>query len=264
VTSRIAAIVLVVVGLVATSVGLGLRVFLPDDDEGHHDGRLPSFALASTSGTDELTIDQDGDGPTVVVALERAGQTISDLDEVHGARLHVFAATTGLDRFVHVDPDVGPDGRSAPITLPADGTYRLVVQAAPAGGPDLLELGADVTVSGTDGAGTDGAGTDGEAEQNITDDDVWTNGDVTVTRQGFDFVLSDPVDAPDHHGGPAFITLFRADDMAFVHGHAQLVEPDRFRFELAVPGRGDYLAALQFLPAADATEPVTALFRFSL
>jgi len=259
VTSRVTAIVLVVVGLVATAAGLGLRLFLSDDDEGHHDGRLPTFALSSTSGTDELVVHQDGDGPTLTVAVERVGQPLTGFDEVHGAPLHVFAATTELDRFVHVDPAIGPDGRSAPITLPADGTYRLVAQAAPAGGPDLLELGADVTVVGAGGG----------PEQNIADGAVWTNGDLTVTRQGFDFVLSEPFDGPDFHGGPAFLAMFRADDMAFVHGHAQLVDPDRFRFELAVPGRGDYLAALQFLPATAATteattEPVTALFRFTL
>lgn len=252
-TSRIAAIVLVVVGLVATAAGLGLRLFLSEDD-GHHDGRLPTFAASSTSGTDELVIGQDGDGATLTVAVERVGQPITGFDEIHDAELHVFAASTDLDRFVHVDPEVGPDGRSVPFVLPADGTYRVVVQSSPAGGPDLLELGADVTV----------AAAEGEAEQNIADDDVWTDGDLTVTRQGFDFVLSAPFDGPDDHGGPAFLTMFRAEDMAFVHGHAQLVEPDRFRFELAIPGRGDYLAALQFLPDADTTEPVTALFRFTL
>lgn len=251
--SRIAATVLVVVGLVATAIGLGLRVFLPDD-EGHHDGRLPTFALSSTSGTDELAIEQDGNRPTLTVAVERVGQPITDFDDVHDAPMHVFAASTDLDRFVHVDPEIGPDGRSAPVTLPSDGTYRVVTQSSPAGGPDLLELAADVTVAGADGG----------LAQNITDDDVWTDGGLTVTRQGFDFVLSEPFDGPDHHGGPAFLTVFRADDMAFVHGHAQLVEPDRFRFELALPGRGEYLTALQFLPAADATEPVTALFRFAL
>lgn len=253
-TSRAAAVALVVVGLVATAVGLGLRLFLPDD-EGHHDGRTPTFALSSTSGADELVIEQDDDDPSVTVTIERVGQTITGFDDVHGAPLHVFAASTALDRFVHVDPEVAPDGRSAPITLPAAGEYRIVTQTAPAGGPDLLELGADVTVSGA---------ADDVPEQNITDDDVWTDGALTVTRQGFDFVLSESFDGPDYHGEPAFIAVFRAEDMGFVHGHAELVEPDRFRFELAIPGRGDYLAALQFLPADDATEPVTALFRFTL
>lgn len=253
-TTRIAATVLVVVGLVATAVGLGLRFFLPDDDDGHHDGRVPTFAMAPTSGTDELVIEQDGDGPSLTVGVERVGQPITAFDDVHDAPVHVVAASRQLDAFVHVDPEIGPDGRSAPIELPSDGTFRVVVQSSPTGGPDLLELGADVSVTGAATAG----------EQNITDDDVWTNGDLTVTRQGFDFVLSEPFGGMNYHGEPAFITLFRADDMAFVHDHAQLVEPDRFRFELAIPGRGDYLAALQFFDSPDATEPVTALFRFTL
>jgi hypothetical protein len=46
-----------------------------------------------------------------------------------------------------------------------------------------------------------------------------------------------------------------------VHGHASTPEPDRFRFNLDLPGRGDYLAALQFNRGS---VPVTALFRFEL
>lgn len=253
-TSRVAAVVLVIVGLVATAAGLGLRVFLPDDDDGHHDGRTPTFAMSSTAGADELLVSQDGGGPTISVSIERAGQPITDFDDVHDAPMHVYAASTDLDWFIHLDPAIGADGSSEAFTLGSDGAHRVVTQSAPSGGPDLLELGADVTVTGAPD----------RAEQNITDDDRWTEGDLTITRQGFDFVLSRPFDGDDYHGDPALLTLFRGDDMAFSHGHAALVEPDRFRFELALPGRGEYLAALQFLATPDASEPTTALFRFTL
>ena len=253
-TSRVAAIALVIVGLVATAAGLGLRVFLPEDDDGHHDGRTPTFAVSSTSGADELLVAQDGDDATLSVSIERAGQSITDFDDVHDAPMHVFAASTALDWFVHLDPAIGADGSTEPFVLRSERSHRVVTQSAPSGGPDLLELGSDVTVAGTPDASV----------QNITDDDMWTEGDLTVTRQGFDFVLSRPFDGDDYHGGPALLTLFRADDMAFSHGHAVLVEPDRFRFELALPGRGDYLAALQFFATPDSVEPTTALFRFTL
>jgi hypothetical protein len=58
--------------------------------------------------------------------------------------------------------------------------------------------------------------------------------------------------------------MFRAEDLAFVHDHATVTEQDRFRFNLDLPGRGEYLAALQFNSGAASDGPVTALFRFEL
>jgi hypothetical protein len=129
-----------------------------------------------------------------------------------------------------------------------------VTKSAPKGGPDLLELGTDVELGGPSV----------QSDQNIATDDVWTNGDLTIRREGFDFVLSQSWDGDEYHGAPALLTLFRAEDLAFVHGHAAVTEPNRFRFNLDLPGRGEYLAALQFNSGAASDGPVTALFRFDL
>ena len=236
-TSRVAAVVLVVVGAAALVVGLGLRVFL-GDDEGHHDGRTPTFALSAARGADELIVDVDGSGQ-VTVTIERAGQQLIDFDDVHGAPVHVYAVAYDGAWFAHVDPQLRPDGSTAPFGLPP-GDARLVVQTAPGGGPDLHELGIDVTIPAGAAPSPPGSTT------NVADGDVWTDGELTVAERFPDFVLSEPWNGEDYHDGPALLSLFRLDDGAFIHAHAELVDDDRFRFAAELPGRGEYLAAVQF------------------
>ena len=251
--SKVLAIALVVIGLAAIAAGLGLRLF-STDDEGHHDGRESTFALDSALGVDELVVGQPGDEQAISVAIERAGQPVTDFDDVHDAEMHVFVVRDDLSWFVHADPEMSPDGSSSPVEVISGETLRVVTQSAPAGGPDLLELGTDVEVDGPPEP----------SDQYITTDDVWIDGDLTIRREGFDFVLSEPWDGDDYHGAPALLTLFRAEDLAFVHGHATLPEQNRFRFSLDLPGRGDYLAALQFNRGTANDGPVTALFRFEI
>lgn len=253
---RVLGVVLVVVGVGATLVGLGGR-WLWNDDEGHHDGRSPSFALASGLGADELVVEQDGGA--LIVALARAGQPVTSLDPVHGAPAHVFVAGTDLESYQHVDLDPdSPESRDGrvEVAIAGDGEYRVVLQTAPDDGPDLLELGTTIDVSGI---GT--ADADAGREAIVVVDDVWSEGGLTIERQGLDFALSEPWNGEDHHGGPALLVMFRAGDMAFVHGHAEMPDDDRFRFNLDLPGRGEYLAALEFVHDG---ELITALFRFTV
>ena len=149
-------------------------------------------------------------------------------------------------------PAPAPAGDTVEVDEP--GEYRVVFQASPSSGPDLLELGATVVVDAPT-ASTAGA------PANIADDDIWTDGSLTIERQGLDFVLSEEWDGESYHAGPAFITLVHEDTLAFVHGHAETVDDDRFRFGLDLPARGEYLAALEFIQDG---ELVTALFRFTL
>ncbi len=247
-TTRVVGIVLLVVGVAATLFGLGARMFWEDDD-GHHDGRAPTFALDAAVGADILVVEQEGS--VVGVSVERAGQRITSFDELHDAPAHVFVVGTDLDSYYHVDMADTSDG-VVEFDVAVPGEYRVVFQAAPSSGSDLLELGATVDLPGSSSAAD---------PLRIADGDVWTDGSLTIERQGLDFVLSEPWNGQFHHGGPAFLSVFHADEMAFVHGHAELVDDDRFRFGLDVPGRGDYLAALEFVQN---DEPVTALFRFTL
>ena len=246
--TRIVAVALIVVGLGLTAAGLFGQIIL-GEDEGHHDGRESTFALASSVGADTLIVEEV---PTSAfdVSIERAGQTLVGYDDLHEASFHAFAVSRDLTNYVHaVFPDPSTTGVYRVGPLP-DGEHRVVVQAAPAGGPDLLEVGIDVT---SDGGGMAG--------QFISGDDVWTDDTLTVTRQGFDFVLSEPWSGQEYRGSPAFLALFRGDDLAFLHQHAGLVGDDRFSFAVDLPGRGEYLAAVEFIQNG---ELVTALFRFEV
>ena len=195
------------------------------------------------------------------VSVERAGQRITSFDEAHDALGHVYVFGADPDSYAHVDLDessagVVPGVVPGVVTVEVDapGEYRVVFQASPSSGPDLLELGATVVVDAPT-ASTAGA------PANIADDDIWTDGSLTIERQGLDFVLSEEWDGESYHAGPAFITLLHGDTGAFVHGHAETVDDDRFRFGLDLPARGEYLAALEFIQDG---ELVTALYRFTL
>ncbi len=242
-SSTVEAVLNQVAGVAATLGGLYGQVFLADD-EGHHDGRDFSFALEAQSGADELVV-ASTDGGMIDAAVTRAGQPIG-VEDLHGGGSHFFAVDRAFTSFVHVVSDQP----TATFAAPA-GDVRVVAQVSPSEGSDLLELGADVVVADA-----------GEFDdQIVTDDDVWSNGSITVRRELFDFVLSEPWGGTDVFDGPAFLTLWRAEDLAFVHAHAELVGPTRFSFGVNLPGFGDYLAVLEFEHDG---EVVTAMFRFSL
>ena len=233
---RLVAIALIVVGLVATAAGLFGQVFLRED-EGHHDGPEFTFALESSRGVDELVVTSKR--TAVNVSVERSSQPLV-LEPIHDGYLDVFVASTDLTSIEHFssgrdESDSTPALISLEVPAPA-GEVRVATLATPSGGPELLELGATVEVDG-----------DKEFEpQNISETDEWTDADLTIRRQGFDFVLSEPWNGDDTSGSPASIALFRGDDLAFTHGHAELVGDNRFSFSLTLPGAGDYLALLEF------------------
>lgn len=247
--SKVLAVVLIVLGVGATLGGLYGQIFLAED-EGHHDDREPTFALESQVGADELTASTPGPNG-VAVEVTRAGQPL-ELDTIHGASGHVFVLSPEDVYFEHRVVDQVSTGTAELVVLEdvPPGEVGVVTQLSPGGGPDLLELGTTVNVEGRPVAG-----------QNVTDTDVWSDGALTVTRQGFDFVLSEPWNGADVYDGPAFLTLFRVEDLAFTHAHAEVVGDDRFSFATDLPGLGDYLAALEFEQNGVL---VTALFRFTL
>ena len=242
------AVLLIVVGIVATLGGVFGRVFLAED-EGHHDDRAPTFALQSQVGAYELTVRAGGE--TITPMLAQAGQAVTNFDGLHGADgPHVFVVSEELDWFTHTTPETLDES----IVVNGPARHRVIVQANPAGGPDLLEMGVT----------TDQVSGDDTIDLVIADQDVYpdpTTDGLTITRQGFDFVLSEPWNGDEVYDGPAFLTLIRAEDFAFTHAHAELVGDNRFSFASDLPGLGDYLAALEFEQDG---ELVTALFRFTL
>jgi hypothetical protein len=248
VKSKVLAVVLIVLGVGATLGGVYGQVFLAED-EGHHDDREPTFALQSQVGAYELAV-QAGGG-TITPTLSQAGQAVTDFDELHGADgPHVFVVSEQFDWFTHLTPEE----LGEPLAVDGPATHRVIVQASLPGGPDLLEMG--VTTGQASG--------DDFIDLLIADQDVYpdlTTGGLTITRQGLDFVLSEPWNGDDVYDGPAFLTLIRAEDFSFTHAHAELVGDNRFSFASDLPGLGDYLAALEFEQDG---ELMAALFRFTL
>lgn len=243
------AIVLILVGVAATLGGLYGQVFLGEDD-GHHDDRAPTFALQSQVGAYELSV--RAGGGTITPTLSQAGQTVTEFDELHGIDgPHVFVVSENLDWFAHLTSD----GLDAPVEVDGPAIHRVIVQAALPDGPDLLEMGVTTDEASGDEVGFGTVFADGDV---FGDPDA---GGLTVTRQGFDFVLSEAWNGDDVYDGPAFLTLIRAEDFAFSHAHAELVGDNRFSFATDLAGLGDYLAALEFEQNG---ELVTALFRLTL
>lgn len=245
--SKALAILLIVLGVAATIGGIYGQLFLGDDD-GHHDDREPTFAAQSQAGAYELSA-TSGDG-RVTISLEQAGQPVQGVGELHGVDgAHLFVTNQQGDFFSHTVVDgVG----EADVEVFGSGPHRVVMQAAPQSGPDLLELGVTVDDVGAPPVPDDVV---------VVNDDRWTNGSISVSRQGFDFVLSSPWNGSDLYEGPALLTLHRLDDAAFTHAHGELVGDNRFSFATDLPGLGDYLAALEFEQDGAV---VTALFRFTL
>ena len=241
---NIVAAILIVLGVAATLGGVYGRVFLAED-EGHHDDREPTFALESQVGIDELAVTAVGPNE-IQVEILRAGQARA-VSGAHGESAQLFVV--GADRQYFDRSALSNDDLATTVTSPS-GRVRAIVYGSSTGGSDFLELGATVDVGG-----------EPLPDQNITDGDRWTNDSITVTRQGFDFVLSEPWNGDEVSDGPAFLTLVRAEDFAFTHAHAELVGDNRFSFATDLPGLGDYLAALEFEQDG---ETVTALFRFTL
>ncbi|MFK8025671.1 MAG: hypothetical protein AB8G26_17070 [Ilumatobacter sp.] len=236
------AIVLIVAGVAATIGGLYGQIFL-GEDEGHHDGRDFTFARTAQVGADELVVTADGPNRVRAEVL-RAGQAIG-VDDVHGGGTHFFVVAQDLSYVAHTVADQP----SAVLDAPA-GRVRVIAQVAPSGGDDFVELGADVVVGG-----------DEIASPVIVDDDEWSDGGVVVRRQFLDFVLDETWNGEPVFEGPAFLTLYAGEDLAFVHAHGEVVDPRRFSFDVNLPGLGEYLAALEFEQDG---ELVTALFRFTL
>lgn len=246
---NVIAVVLIVLGVGATLGGLYGQIFLAED-EGHHDDREPTFALDSQIAAYELTV--RAGGGTITPTLSQAGQPVTDFDELHGTDgPHVFVVTEQLDWFQHLTPS----RLDEPLRIDGPALHRVVVQAALPTGPDLLEVGVTTSEESGDEFDLSGQFADGDVFGDVS------GGGLTVERQGFDFVLSEPWNGDEVFDGPAFLTLFRAEDFAFTHAHAELVGDNRFSFATDLPGLGDYLAALEFEQNG---ELVTALFRFTL
>jgi hypothetical protein len=118
------------------------------------------------------------------------------------------------------------------------GTNRVMVMFDDEDGP--VVLGTDVVVrEESDFGGSMIVGLDGSYR---------IQSGVAVERDGWDFTLAVPWGGDSAAGDAAWLILVRRSDLALTFDVAELVGDRTFRFAPELPGGGEYLAVLEFLP----------------
>lgn len=226
---------LVVLGAVGAGVGAAIG---PIDTEGpDHDrdaahaddcagddeapGGAAAAAVGGTSSTQDgyrLDLEPTADEIRFRV-LDPDGAPVVETVVAHERALHLIVVGRDLVGYAHVHPTVSADGTwSAPRPELAPGSYRVVADVQPVGGPELT-LGADLTVPGTLAAVTvpPPAPTASVDDLVVTMEGTPAVGDAelafTVTRAG-ETVTPEP-----YLGARGHLVAFRADDLAYLHVH---------------------------------------------
>jgi len=162
-------------------------------------GAMQGYQLVRRAGPDPRQ-------PSFVVR-DPDGGTVSAFDIVHEQPLHAIIVRPDLSGFQHVHPAIAADG-SFSVELPSAGTWHVVFDFQPTGGPALVlatniddETPVDTTPLPPESATADVAG-------------------ITVRRDGLVFTPSIPTaDIEPYLGQPAHLVAFRQGDLAYVHLH---------------------------------------------
>lgn len=258
---------LVVVGAVGAGVG-SLAGPIDTEPAGHDDTaeHEPSTATATDEhGTDEhdtSTTTEAGqasaeavsgtsatqDGYRLALAptaeeirfrvLDPDGAPVVETEILHERPLHLIVVGRDLVGYGHVHPEVAADGTWS-VARPdlAPGSYRVVADLQPVGGPELV-LAADLTVPGPVApvAVPEPAPTATVDDLAVTLDGTPAVGDVdlafTVTRDG------ETVEPEPYLGARGHLVAFRADDLAYLHVHPHDGDagPVEFTASFATPG----------------------------
>ncbi|WP_328529733.1 hypothetical protein OG984_00530 [Nocardioides sp. NBC_00368] len=200
------------------------------------DVRLP--AEAGTPGTVSFTITKDGD-------------PVTDYIEEQTKDLHLYVVRDDLEVFRHLHPTEGEPGAwSGDLTLPAGGTYRVVVEFAartPDGKGDQAMLGTTAKVAGA-----------AEVEVPGSDDGTVIAALEETPKPGIDqeigVLLSDPAGRPvnlgTYLGVYAHVTAFSRETGEVIHLHP-LGGPEngedgtRLGIHVKPPKAGDYVFFVQ-------------------
>ncbi|QYG91411.1 hypothetical protein HC251_02480 [Iamia sp. SCSIO 61187] len=199
-----------------------------EDDAGHDDaghdeasGGATGAAASGTSSTQDgyrLDLDPTADEIRFRV-LDPEGVPVVETVVAHERPLHLIVVGRDLVGYAHVHPTVAADGTWS-VARPdlAPGSYRVVADVQPVGGPELT-LGADLTVPGPVSAVAvpPAAPTATVDDLTVTMEGTPAVGDAelafTVTRAG------EPVTPEPYLGARGHLVAFRADDLAYLHVH---------------------------------------------
>jgi hypothetical protein len=164
------------------------------------------------------------------------GEPVVDTEIVHEKPLHLIVVGRDLVGYAHIHPTVDADGTWS-VERPdlAPGSYRVVADLTPTGGPELV-LAADLSVPGT--------ATPVDVPEPATSSTV---DGITVTMEGHaevgDSELSFTIDggAPEPYlGARGHLVAFRTDDLAYSHVHPHDGEDGPVAFTASFPTPGTY------------------------
>jgi len=198
-----------------------------------------TLGLSSTVGADRLVIVDHGPDH-LSLRVERGGAPITDVDEAHGADLHLLLVRRDLAGFQHVHPTLGPDGTwTARDVALAAGAWRVVAELQPAGDSGPLVLGIDLLVPGDVVVEP----LPGPASE-VAVDGVAVSLSAGEGELRFDASPAEGIGP--YLGQPAHVVAFREGDLAYVHLHPASDAPGRYRVAAGLPGTGTYRVFLQF------------------
>jgi hypothetical protein len=216
-----------------------------DDAHAGHGSAAPSGEAEETAGTTatqdgyRLALDPTADEIRFQV-LDPDGAPVVDTEILHERPLHLIVVGRDLVGYAHLHPEVAADGTwSVARPALAPGSYRVVADLQPVGGPELA-LAGDLAVPGTvpPGAVPAPAETATVDDLTVTLDGHAEVGEVelafTVTRDGA------AVPPEPYLGARGHLVAFRTDDLAYSHVHPHDGDEGPVRFTASFPTEGTY------------------------
>lgn len=172
-----------------------------------------------------------------------SGDTVTEYAMAHGALLHVIVVRLDLSDFYHVHPTIGSDG-SWTVPIPGPGAWHLVFESTPIVNGRPVDEPIIVTADIDDDTVID------SVPLPPADDNVEIGG-LKVTRDGFDFAVTNPDGSPATDLEPyleqvAHLVAIRQGDLAFTHLHPLDSPAGTFDFGSGLSEPGTYRLFLQF------------------
>jgi hypothetical protein len=215
---------------------------------------------SSVDGYRMVMVDQQSDRVAFRID-DPEGEPLTEVDEVHGADIHLLAVRRDLSGFQHVHPTIGADGVwRVDVDLATPGAWRLVAEVQPAASGTPIALGVDVLVPGAtevaplpepvplDATSMIQLPADPNAvDPNAADQagDGQSSEGVMAHRAGLSFHVTPTDGLEPYLGQSAHLVAIRAGDLAVAHLHPLDDEPGTYTFADTLPGPGTYRLYLQ-------------------
>ncbi len=221
----------------------------PGDHSGTGSGTVTDLATSGLSSSVDgyrlVLVDQQP-GRVALRIDDPDGEALTEVDEVHGADVHLLAVRRDLPGFQHVHPELGDDGVwRVDVDLTEPGAWRLVAEVQPAATGDPIALGIDVLVPGATQVATlpEPVPVDGTSMIQLADGQA---GDAVMAhRTGLEFEVTPTDGLEPYLGQSAHLVAVRAGDLAVTHLHPLDDELGTYSFADTLPGPGTYRLYLQ-------------------